>query len=115
MGTIINASWTPPPASWLTYTDCTAATAWLAAMASGIADNTSTTEDVPDDLTVDYFLSLVPDVPAGLTVEYFLSLVPFNWTTPTNGEVMMWYMDDDWDETDYSTYNNKRYDYLRGI
>lgn len=74
--TNISTGWVAPHFAQLDFTNCTAATAWVAALYNGIHSS-----------------MLQEDIPASLTLDYLKSLVPSNWTTPTQTDLMGWYFE----------------------
>lgn len=77
----LNASWEVPPQSWLNISDCDAISPWIAhvfVIASGAATSDTSGHD---------------DIPTRIVVDFLRSLVPNNWTQPTDGDLLLWYLD----------------------
>lgn len=77
----VDASWEVPPQSWLNVSDCNAISPWIAhvfVIASGAAASDASGHD---------------DIPVGIVVDFLKSLVPSNWTQPTDGDLLLWYLD----------------------
>lgn len=77
----VNASWEVPPQSWLNISDCNAISPWIAhifVIASGTASSDAPGPD---------------DIPVRIVIDFLRSLVPSNWTQPTDGDLLVWYLD----------------------
>lgn len=68
-------TWTPPPPSWLVFSNCDVASAWLASYSAMYVEG---------DLSWD-------GVSLTLATNYLRSLVPRNWTTPSDAALLLWY------------------------
>lgn len=76
MATVTDGStWTPPPAEWLTFSNCTTAAPWLAKFSSLYQNGDLSWTGVSFDLAINYLRSMVPS----------------NWTEPTDMDLLMWY------------------------
>lgn len=75
VGDVVNASWSPPPAAWLNFTNCSAAAAWLAAYGQLYEDEGSLWDGVSFDIVIGYLGSMIPR----------------NWTKPTDANLLVWY------------------------
>lgn len=77
----VNASWEVPPQSWLNISDCDAISPWIAHIfvtASGTASSDASGHN---------------DILVRIVVEFLTSLVPSHWTQPTDGDLLLWYLD----------------------
>lgn len=75
VGDVVNATWSPPPAAWLNFTNCSAAAAWLAAYGQLYEDEGSLWDGVSFDIVIGYLGSMIPR----------------NWTKPTDANLLVWY------------------------
>lgn len=84
MASNLTVSWSPPPLTELNYTNCTAASAYVA---SSVTLNKT--------LDIGYYA----------TFNFLRSLVPLNWTDyPSDGDLLLWF--ESWDlETDNEVFN----------
>ncbi|KAI7775418.1 hypothetical protein LA080_006841 [Diaporthe eres] len=75
VGDVVNATWSPPPVAWLNFSNCSAATAWLAAYGQLYEDEGSLWDGVSFDIVIGYLGSMIPR----------------NWTRPTDANLLVWY------------------------
>lgn len=71
----VSVQWTPPPAAWLVYNNCSAGAQWLAAYSSNYKNDVISWTGVSMDLVSNYLRSMIPS----------------NWTRPTDAELLAWY------------------------
>ena len=81
----LNASWELPPPSWLNISDCDAIAPWVAYFLV-----------IASDMDADYTApasSWDAATPVNVVLDFLGSLVPSNWTSPTDGDLLLWYLD----------------------
>ncbi|ROV92126.1 hypothetical protein VSDG_07507 [Cytospora chrysosperma] len=80
----VNASWELPPTSWLNISDCDAVAPWMAYFYV-----------LGSELSADGPLPANWDggTPVNVVLDFLGSLVPNNWTKPTDGDLLLWYLD----------------------
>ncbi|KUI53129.1 hypothetical protein VP1G_00371 [Cytospora mali] len=83
MAGLVNASWELPPTSQLNISDCNAIAPWVAYY---IVLASQSNSSMP-------FLTWEGNTPVNVVLDFLRSLVPNNWTQPTDGDLLLWYID----------------------
>ncbi|KAK7747278.1 hypothetical protein SLS53_001531 [Cytospora paraplurivora] len=86
MAGYVNATWEVPPLEVLNISDCDAIAPWLAYLLNAEAEEGTKYKGVSGKL------ELQTDFPMRVAVKFLRSLVPDNWTTPTDGDLLLWHL-----------------------
>lgn len=87
MAGYVNATWEVPPPAVLNVSDCDAIAPWIAHVLNAFAERGTLFVGVSDTL------GMQTDFPISVAVKFLRSLVPDNWTTPTDGDLLLWHLD----------------------
>ncbi|KUI69428.1 hypothetical protein VM1G_04970 [Cytospora mali] len=87
MAGLVNASWEVPPITSLDISDCNGIGPWAAYYYTAVGEWLGEGSFSWDEM------STIEDIPINVVLDFLRSTVPRNWTQPTDGELLLWYLD----------------------